>query len=844
MTPAQLLAPYEEPLRRYIVPPEDYGWGAPEFPESILFRLMGAPQEFWNSPYGRDIFRLLPDVLRAASEFSQQDIEVTVNPTPALISHIFGNWAVGRSYAEFHAPIDASGPATIGIILLSLGAGSIAVEGGVAVEAGGAATEVGAVEGAVVGGTAGEVGVAVGAAGGVAGSVEGSATAAVGGAQAAVGEAGNSIFGSITSTIGELRDSLRDIITPIADTVHTVSDLVKDINDNLIKPITGPITSILENYKSLSEQLTRDLHAGVGGLLRIPQDIGNALTSIDATMQRTVSMLGAANAATIRAELGPGVGTGVLMGVERTRAELGAGLDAYTSDERDHQIRHLHEDPSIEALDRVAEKILAILKGEYGWAGKLAGAVIDVFMMIPHLLLFQAPKTRHYEQLGNEKWPTQILDAATALAALSRGILPEGEAEKELAKAGFNPDRIAVLKELDRKMPSESMLLEWEARGFIGADNLADALKALSWRDDDAARIREGFKKLPDVATAIRWRRRGIIGTDEMQQILQANGLRFADHLRYVEDDAKQPGAGDVLAYIDRRAAISANVAPQSLNTLPEQSVLDELAALGIPERTAALLWVNHFILLDPASAAQAWFRGYLSETQRNACYQAAGLVPEQWQNFTDLQRPLFTARNVPTLLGAKIINAQEAMDILRRVGYEDVDADRMVRYSLQKVKPDTVVQADALHGLASGTVVSLYDAGALTREEATAHLIEMGLSIEAAQLTLLLRDVRNQADERAAEADLIIARARSGGLTYDEAQAALAQVGLSTTEIAKAMQALERVLNAKTKLPSEAQLFGLLKKELLSRSAVAETLGLLGYSEAWAELVIQLNEG
>jgi hypothetical protein len=655
-------------------------------------------------------------------------------------------------------------------------------------------------------------------------------------------------FGDIVGGIGDVLSSVRDtigsLVSNVSDVFHTVTSTIQDINENLIKPITGPITSILENYKSLSEQLTRDLHSGVTGLLRIPGDISNALTSIDATMTRTVAMLGSANQKVIHDELGPGVGLGVTSGVEATRAALGATLDGYTTDERDHQIKHIHEDPSIEALDGLAEKILGILKGEYGYTGKVIGVVIDVLMMIPHLLLFQEPKTRHYHHLGNAKWPTETLDAATALVAWKRGIITNEDADRELAAAGFNPDRILALKALNRQLPPENALLEWEDRGFISNDDLKAALAAHGWREDDAARMIEANKRLPDVQTAIRWKRRGFIGQEELNDLLKANNLRFADQLRYVEDDAKQPGAGDVMAYVDRRAAIEANVAPESLNRLPERAVLDELATLGINERTAALLWVNHYTLLDPANAAQAWFRGYINLNQRNALYQAAGLVREQWENFTDLQRPLFTVRNVPTLLVAGIIDAQQSMDILRHVGYTDVDADRMVRYALGKRKPDNPAQADALHGLTSGTVTSLYDAGALDREQATALLVEMGFSQEAAQLSLTLRDVNNQAAERAAEANLVIAQARSGHYTFDEAQAALGQLGLSTREVAAALSTLERSLTARTKLPSEAQLVSMFKHGLLGRSALAQTLGLLGYSDSWSELLIQLAEG
>lgn len=682
---------------------------------------------------------------------------------------------------------------------------------------------------------------AAGAAGGAAGA---GASASAAESSAAAAASSLSILSSIKDGISATKDFLGGVIGPISDTIHSVTDVVKDVNENLIKPIVAPIKSIMDNYAALQGALTRDLHDGIGGLLRIPNDIGNALTSIDATMQRTVATLGAANEDVIKRNLGPGVGAGVLEGASGAGAKLSEGLDQYGKDERDSFIGKLTDDPSEEDIAAIESKIARAIDENAPWIGKIGGVLLDVATSLTLVFSYIESKHERYRQIGARKWPTAELDAATAVQAWRRQIIDEEALKHELGGHGFNEQRMELLKELARVQPSADDVLSWCERGFIDQREATDALRVLGWREDDANRLREGHKRLPDATTAIRWRRRGFIGEEELDALLAAAGARDVDRERLKQDEIRQLGAGDVLSYIDRSGLVAANIAPKSLNAQPPPEVLESLAPLGIDARGAAVLWSNHFATLAAPDAVQAWFRGYISLDMLHAVLRSTGLVEEQWQNYIDLQRPLFTVRNVPTLLGAGILNQAQAMDILLKNGYEQVDADRMVRFALGKKKPDTTASADQLHGLTTAAVTQLYDAGAIDREQATVLLKHLDLGEEAAQLTLTLRDVKRQAEERASEADIVIAEARAGLHTFQEAEAALHQLGLSSTETSRALTDLTHSLTARTKLPSEAQIVGMFKHGLLSRAAAAQTLGLVGYSDAWAELLIQLAEG
>jgi hypothetical protein len=731
-----------------------------------------------------------------------------------------------------------------------------AVDGGTAA-AGAAGTAVNtAVGGAVdagagaVGATGGAVDATVGgaAAGGAAASgaadnaANNSVTAGTGAATAAADNASSSILSSITDTLQSVKDGLSSILSPIADTLHSVSGLVSDINENLIKPIVGPITSILDNYKSLQEGLARDLHSGIRGLLNIPADLTNALTSVDATIQRSIISMGAVNEHLVSGVLAPSILGAGTQAADKVSADIATGLSEYGKSERDHEVKHIHDAPNVENIDRLAEKLVGILAGEYGWLGKIIGALIDVPMMLGAILTYQEPKTALYHQIGLSKWPTTLLGLAESLAAYRRGIMSREDFLAELGRMGINQDRIQVLIDLDRRLPAEADAIDWLARGIIDEGGLADVLKAWGWTEADAARIRQAHKRLPDPASAIAWTHRGLLGEDELSNILTAYDLREADKQRMDEASWLLPDAGNLFLLYDRAAARAMPGVADSLKLGAPTVIIDALKRASIPEDVTTLLWSNHLQLIPPQLACQAWFRGYINRAQLDALLTASAIAPEQQQNYIDLQRPLLPARSVPSYIAAGVLTELEGLDIIRGQGYSDVDANRIINFALHKTKPASQQAASALHGLTVAAIEQLYDAGTLTREQATEFMLEAGMGAEAATLTLTLRDVQSQHALRAAETALIIAKAQSGHLTFDEAQAELGGIGLTTTEVAKATTALERALTAKTKLPSETQIFALLHHGLISRAAAAQVLGLIGFSESWAELLLQLH--
>jgi Holliday junction resolvasome RuvABC DNA-binding subunit len=651
------------------------------------------------------------------------------------------------------------------------------------------------------------IGAAAAGAAGTAGDAASSSSAAAAGAAAntasnaasAASDATQSIASSIKGSISELSHSIGDFVKPITDSVHAITDTVRQINDEVIKPIVDPIVNITQSVKTLSDEIHRDIQGGVMGLLRIPQDITNAFDSVDATLQRSLTMLGQSQAQVTRDVLVPGmaasIGTPITKSVTDLSAELGGKNVERSTGQADHIGVSADERRLIDSAKEAIEKYE---KTEGFWGtvlhlifGNLQGLAAALGMAQQWL-----ETAKHIGQMADKSERMAPTQAATAFL---RGLIDQASFYQECGWAGVNEQRANILFELQRTLLGPTDLIEMYHKDLIGEAEAVKGLAALGYAREDIPRLLAAAQKGPTIA--------------------------------------------DWIYNIDRRVAITQYGAPATLNAPAPAELIARARALGISSVGAQVAWENHWVLLSAADGVQAYFRGYINKSQLESILRFNALAPEQWQNFIDLQRPEIPTISIPTLISEGIISENEASDVLRRRGMSDYEANLIIKRATAGKKAATASGDTHLHGLTAAAVSQLYEGGTIEREAAAGLLGRLGLGDEAVQLSLNLIDLRSHIAERKAATDLTIARQGSGEISFEEAQHELAALGLTPTEMAKAVTLLERQQLTRTKLPGEGAILDMFHRGVLSRVDAFDTLGLLGFSAFWSEKLLQLEE-
>lgn len=666
---------------------------------------------------------------------------------------------------------------------------------------------------------------------------------------ALIGDAGNSLLGSLgdlTGSIGDFvtsaRDTLTGILGPIADTVNQVANIARTINEQLIQPIVGPIQSIIANYKALTDVLNRDLSSGITGILKIPGDIANALTSVDASFQRAIAQLGAGNSDLVSKLLIPAlVGkSGKALGDLHPlfASALAPASERFSAPPAFALTGGTDLSPWLKHVSEEADKLYS--------SDNLFAVGLRFAMSAGAVLADLLVKWKPFYELAEEQTRTAAgirkFDPATVLKLYTAGEVDHASAVAELRTHGFSEERVIALLNSTRELFTTGQVVDLYRRRYIDNVTAEAMLATQGWIAEDIRTLLDSSPSEMSESMLIELTRRKLLSPQEAQVSLERQGYRQLDAQLMVSTAFHLLGAQDIIALHDRASIESRGAGFAALSSAPPQSFSEYASELGINDEAAQVLWSNHWQLLSPALACQAYFRGYINRTQLDQCLAAASIPPELHNNYVDLQRPQLPARMIVSMMGKGALSELDAMTALERLGYDQVSANTIVSANRAATKPTHAAVSAHLHGLTQATVLQLYDAGTIDKGHAGAMLAGLGWDGAAVDATLQLHDVRAAHTERMAEVEVILANVRAGVLDTETAMGELGKLNLTNAELEKALAKLTTARTLQAKLPTEAQLLAMHKAGIVDDVETTATLKAMGYSDTWSARLIQLE--
>lgn len=660
-------------------------------------------------------------------------------------------------------------------------------------------------------------------------------------ASTAAGLAGQSaqtsgILAEIASVITEVEQAINGFIKPITDTVNS-------INDGIIKPIVGPIQTIMQEQASLRDFIKGDLHSGIMGILRLPGDVADALTSVDASFSRAIQQLTATQGKAFNDGLetfGPSLGS---EGSTKVAASISSALPGEAGKWSPPPRLSIMDTADVASLIKSAEDTIATMSSSDHWYVRLWLGLLTTMESGGLILAQHRAVADACEKAGRRDFPEADLDAGTLLRGYTRGELTREQVVDELLSAGINSSRADVMLALARVLPGLADLLDWAHRGLLTADELKASLGVLGYADEDVTRYIQANITLPDSGEALRWWQRGIISEELLGTLLTAHGYdpQLIDAIK--QGAFILPQLADLMALYDRELALSENAGTNLAADQVPAPFVAEARRLGVSAADASVLWANHLQLLPPGLAVSSYFRGYIDRAQLYAFTRAAGFTREMTDMLVDASRPQLPYRTIPALVKAGVLDQAEAIGELKALGFTDIATDRLLRLALASGKTTGTATATTIHKDVQETTMQLYDAGTLTREQADAALQAAGLEPDAAVAMLNLADVKNTAAIHRTEVETVVAQVQAGALSVDQANAALATFGLNDREQAQATTKMNTAARRRTKLPAEGTLLAMLRRGILDEADTETYLVALGYSQDWAGRLVALEQ-
>lgn len=669
---------------------------------------------------------------------------------------------------------------------------------------------------------------------------------------------GKVIYDAI-KTVGEgIANFFTQTVGPI---LIKVGNAIQDINkfyQQHIDPILRTIAQVTTTVQAAIVAVERDINAGIQGLLRLPGDLSNALSSIGNELIRAGRALRVHNAtdadfyvlgrdqkgfAEHIQNLGEIVSgrapkaltttftPGQLELSEPTLATvLPKLIDAFNTIMLDvaAAVKNIVQDPA-----KLAEAVgIGGLGGiiELAEPWEAVKAVWDI-MKVPFDTISELAAERVREIV-----PLTKLDPATLAQAWVRNLITANTMDEEMAVQGYNGTRSQLLRRLTTHVEDVSTLVDYLYRGVIVDDDFVAGLRDLGFTNPQIAALREGTSQLLDIQTVLTAWRRGDVDEAQVDATFAVN--RWNDAERDLIKGLTYAPANYATAYGYALQHYFLDLEGFTLPTLDSipPPVRDAGKADGLSDDAILKQWTASVNTLPATAWLNLYWRGMAQRADVEGAMFRDRVPQELWANWIDSQRPLIPFRTIPAMVKAGLITESEALQRLQQHGYSLPDAVLLMEYASKGSKTAKATTAAAQHDLSLAQAKTAYQDGVITQDQYQALLEAHGLDANAASLEIELINIAEETKTRKQLGTDIVNEYQAGLIDQQGALQQLAASGYTVAEQAQFAKQIKSVGATKAKLPSEAELRAMTKKDVISPDDYQNTLIQIGYLPIWAQ--------
>ena len=649
-----------------------------------------------------------------------------------------------------------------------------------------------------------------------------------------------SILGEVNKAVDAVSKEVNGVITPIAHTVNALTQTVQNIDDKLILPVTRLVTTTEQEVNTVLSSIHQDLHQGIQGIMKLPTDIANALTTVDAQFARATQELAHGNKDIVDNALVPGLVGGIGKPLDLMSQAL--ALPEFTQDEQAvfERVDSLDESALPEQALKLAKEWEATVSNRKGFIGELVKGLWHILKNAEFLAASFVPITEEIKQLAYATNPPALLAPADVIEALRRGLLIPDDAKAELLKHGINSDRQKVLYDLAQFLFDPRQALDLWFRGIVSGDQLKALMDQNNLSGEQADALRQLMLETLGPANTAAAEARGYIESRVAEEQFQADRVpqELRDVVRSLELALVPPNR--MMALRGRQEALDAGWLGGELGPGVPEDIAQQYRRAQTEDGTAALDWLGHWDIPAARWWVTAYFRGIRTRTEVEQAFKARNIPEALWNDIFVTEEELPPVWLVPDIVAAGVWSEDKAVPQLMKLGFSEENAKVLYEYGYSKSKSGKATTAANLQKVSLGNARKMFDDGLVTQPQYEQILLDHGYSAEAAQLTASLANFEEQQTQRKNAADLLVEEVKLGALSKDQAESQLYNMGFATGEVAKYLDKIEaaRVLNRK--LPSETQVKDAFKKGLIDGQAAVAQLELLGYDLQWASIIFQ----
>jgi hypothetical protein len=419
--------------------------------------------------------------------------------------------------------------------------------------------------------------------------------------------------------------------------------------------------------------------------------------------------------------------------------------------------------------------------------------------------------------------PNVPLAVGIAAQLVARGLLSEADGRHAAASVGIDSGPFDLMVDAVRHTADAGAAIQSYQRGDIGIDKLHAAFRDSGIRSDWWDELTKLAHHGPDLSIALEAERRGLVDAAKVDDVLAELGIRQ-----------------DWWATVRKMAIIPPSPA-EALNAYLEGQVSREVALKRYTEGGGDPTWFQHAFdtvgqAPTPIQALELLNRGIIPEsgTGPAATSYEQAFLEGPWRNkwlpkFLALKDYLPPPRTVTAMLRAGSIPPGRAAELLAKQG---LAPDLVAAYIADAQQQSTAASRD----LTKTTIIDLYAARIIKRDQCTGLLTALGYDSTEAAYEIALADLRRSI----AAVNSAIARVHSlyvgHKISRDDAIKTLKGLAVPQDQLAEIVHVWDLEESVNVKQLSEAQIVSAFKHSLIDQGEATSELVATGYTayDAW----------
>lgn len=451
---------------------------------------------------------------------------------------------------------------------------------------------------------------------------------------------------------------------------------------------------------------------------------------------------------------------------------------------------------------------------------------------------------RDLEHIGNWQYPNRDVDVGNLITARYRGVITQDAYYEELRKQGISQKNADIIYVNAMSMMQVNELVSLYYRGVLSdKQQLYKEAGMVNVPQGYVDRVITLFEQLITPNTAIELWRRKVLPEGWQDYFDDARRAGWTqERINALKDISYViPNPQTLKQFILHHADDDAFAAKYGLDTGINQEYIDKAAMLGYTEADAKRIYRTEWAFPQLFILRTMYAAGEVSEQDFKTILAATGMAPYFVDALATSLAPKLTLADIKDLYKYQVITADDIITRLEAIGISGSLASQyktLWEASVKLAAPvdQTAAQTKAatVKGLSETIIKENYIDGAITKDEATRYLKEIGYAPEEIALNMNVWDITMKKATVAQTIAAIKEEAKARTISLNDAIIAIQQLDLSPAQVAQYTTEIEQYMMAKTKTPTLAEVTKWFKDSLLTPQEYMNALSMLGYAQQW----------